>query len=158
MEQVSLFNRVFSHTARDSSGKADSRLPTLLLIVFMAGSAYIGWSFFFPWFKNWMLTDFIKSRASWNGMTHSKPTEESIRTDILQKLKELGILWRGPNDQEILEIIPQNNLAFLIRLRYKQTIKIEGFNPITNWYEIKFDGTQMATSAIPKSSLDKALQ
>jgi len=134
----------------DEEGKADSKLPTLLLIIVLGVGGYVGWQYFVPYWDQKVLSDYIKDQAVFDPFEKVKPTEDGVKAAILRKLRELGVRFEEGKDGQKLEVIPKTDLAFEVHLRYKETIRIYGMKPKTNVYQIDFDGTEMAKAIIPE--------
>jgi hypothetical protein len=133
----------------DEEGKADSKLPTLLLILVVTVGGYVGWQYFVPYWNTRVLSDFIRDQAVFDPFEKIKPTEDSIKAAVFNKLRELGIRFEEGRDGQKLEVLPKTELAFEVHLRYKQTIRVYGMKPKTWTYQIDFDGTEMAKAIIP---------
>jgi hypothetical protein len=134
---------------RDVEGKADSRLPALLLILVLGVGGYVGWQFFVPYWNQRVLTDFIKDQAVYDPFEKIKPTDEGVKNAIQAKLRELGISFAEGKDGQKLEVVPKTDLAFEVHLRYKETVRVYGMKPRTYTYQIDFDGTEMSRAIIP---------
>jgi hypothetical protein len=134
---------------RSSEGKADSKVPTMLLFLALGLGGYVGWQYFVPYWNNRTLSDLVKDAAVFDPFEKKKPTEDSIREVILRQMREAGIRFDPTDPQgQKLEIIQKTELAYEVHLRYKEIIRVYGLRPVTRYYNIDFDGTEMSKAMI----------
>src|SRR5262245_45309085 len=115
---------------RSSEGKADSKVPTMLLFCALAVGGYVGWQYFVPWWNYKSMVDYIKDAAVFDPFEKKKPTEDSIREGVMRQMRELGIRFdpTDPSGQK-LEIVQKTELAYEVHLRYKEIIRVYGMKP-----------------------------
>ena len=139
---------------RSSEGKADSKLPTLLLLCVLGVGGYVGWQYFVPYWNHRSLSDVIKDSAVFDPFEKRKPTEDSVRDAVMRHMRELGIRFDPTDPQgQKLEVIQKTELAFEVHLRYKEIIRVYGLRPVTRYYNIDFDGTEMSKAMITEKPI-----
>jgi hypothetical protein len=141
-----------SRQLRRCEGRADSRVPGLLLLVLAGVGGYVGWLYFVPYWNHRTLSDYVRDIAVLDAFEKMKPTEEAVQEGIKRRMRELGIRFDENSKEERLEVVPRTDLSFEVNLRYKETIRIYGMNPKIQWYEIHFDGTEMAKATDPRKA------